>query len=98
MVVNLSKRSFQVLCPALESSSGAPKYLEWREPSERSRILIIFLLIISGILKKNTYDFPSFTSRSLSLLNTSMISFKPLASLTVAWPINIVSSMNFWRV
>ena len=55
----------------VDSASGAPKYLEGSPPSEKPNILILFLLVIFGVLKKYKWDFSLFISSPLDFKKVS---------------------------
>ena len=78
--LSLSKISFQETCVMVDLARGAPKYFEGSSHSENPRILRIFHFVIFGVLKKYTWDFSLFISRSLASRKASNPSFIPLAS------------------
>ena len=77
-----STSSFQEICLIVEFAIGAPRYLEGRLPSENSKILRIFILVILGVLKKQVWDFSLLISRPLASRKVFKHSLIPLASCT----------------
>ena len=92
----LSRRSFQETFQMVPYLSKTPKYLEGMVPLGKPRILPIFLWVIVGVLKKNSWDLSALIARPDALAKSVRINLKAWASWTEGCPISIVSSMNCW--